>query len=96
MTSSATFRRSRERSLSFDTGCRFLPSLFDRLRKERSVLITPGDHFGVGRYIRVGYGYDVDYTLRGLARVDLTLQELKKRAGSAKSVRGETARRGAA
>ncbi len=70
--------------------------LFDRLRKERSVLITPGDHFGVGRYIRVGYGYDVDYTLRGLARVDLTLEELKKKAGRAKSVRGETARRGAA
>lgn len=71
-------------------------TLFDRLRKERSVLITPGDHFGVGRYIRVGYGYDVDYTLRGLARVDLTLEELKKKAGRAKSVRGETTRRGAA
>jgi aspartate/methionine/tyrosine aminotransferase len=71
-------------------------ALFDRLRKERSVLITPGDHFGVGRYIRVGYGYDVDYTLRGLARVDLTLQELMKKNGKAKSVRGETARRGAA
>ncbi len=71
-------------------------ALFDRLRKERSVLITPGDHFGVGRYIRVGYGYDVDYTLRGLARVDLTLQELMKKNEKAKSVRGETVRRGAA
>ena len=46
------------------------------------MLITPGDHFGVGRYIRVGFGYDVDYTLRGLARVDLTLEELKKKSGS--------------
>ena len=27
----------------------------------------------------MGYGYDVDYTLRGLARVDLTLEELKKK-----------------
>jgi aspartate/methionine/tyrosine aminotransferase len=71
-------------------------ALFDRLRKERSVLITPGDHFGVGRYIRVGYGYDVDYTLRGLARVDITLQELMKKSGKAKSVRGEVVRRGAA
>jgi aspartate/methionine/tyrosine aminotransferase len=53
--------------------------LFDRLRQERSVLITPGDHFGGGRYIRVGFGYDVDYTLRGLARVDLTLTELQKK-----------------
>jgi aspartate/methionine/tyrosine aminotransferase len=71
-------------------------ALFDRLRKQRSVLITPGDHFGVGRYIRVGYGYDVDYTLRGLARVDLTLQELMKKSGKAKSVRTVTVRRGAA
>jgi aspartate/methionine/tyrosine aminotransferase len=71
-------------------------ALFERLRKERSVLITPGDHFGLGRYIRVGYGYDVDYTLRGLARVDLTLAELTKKNGKAKSVRGEGVRRGAA
>jgi hypothetical protein len=43
------------------------------------VLITPGDHFGAGRYIRVGFGYDVDYTLRGLAQVDTTFEELKKK-----------------
>jgi aspartate/methionine/tyrosine aminotransferase len=53
--------------------------LFDQLREERSVLITPGDHFGGGRYIRCGFGYDVDYTLSGLARVDLTLQQMKKK-----------------
>jgi aspartate/methionine/tyrosine aminotransferase len=53
--------------------------LFDKLREERSVLITPGDHFGGGRYIRIGFGYDVDYTLRGLARVDVTLTELQKK-----------------
>ena len=71
-------------------------ALFDRLRKERSVLITPGDHFGVGRYIRVGFGYDVEYTLRGLARIDLTLEELKKKSGRSKAVGGEAVRRGAA
>jgi aspartate/methionine/tyrosine aminotransferase len=71
-------------------------ALFDRLRKEQSVLITPGDHFGLGRYIRVGYGYDVDYTLRGLARVDLVLEKLRKKNGRSKAVRGEMARRGAA
>lgn len=54
-------------------------ALFDRLRNERSVLITPGDHFGVGRYVRVGFGYDIDYTLRGLARMDETLAELASR-----------------
>jgi aspartate/methionine/tyrosine aminotransferase len=72
-------------------------ALFDRLRKEQSVLITPGDHFGLGRYIRVGYGYDVDCTLRGLARVDVVLQELlRKKTGRSTAVRGEVARRGAA
>jgi aspartate/methionine/tyrosine aminotransferase len=71
-------------------------ALFDRLRKEHSVLITPGDHFGLGRYIRVGYGYDVDYTLRGLARVDRTLEELKKKGSREKPVRAVAAHRGAA
>ncbi|HUO25700.1 MAG TPA: aminotransferase class I/II-fold pyridoxal phosphate-dependent enzyme [Candidatus Aquilonibacter sp.] len=76
-------------------------ALFDRLIKEQSVLITPGSHFGFGRYIRVGYGYDVDYTLRGLARVDITLEELKKsgrkgRGRISKPVPEVAARRGAA
>lgn len=76
-------------------------ALFDRLIEERSVLITPGAHFGLGRYIRVGYGYDVDYTLRGLARVDLTLEELRKaeskgKARAAKPAAADSARQGAA
>ena len=52
-------------------------ALFEKLRLERSVLIMPGAHFGIGKYLRIGYGYDLDYTLRGLARVDLTLEELR-------------------
>jgi aspartate/methionine/tyrosine aminotransferase len=76
-------------------------ALFDRLIKERSVLITPGAHFGLGRYIRVGYGYDLDYTLRGLARVDLTQEELRKaeskgKARAMKPAATDAARRGAA
>jgi aspartate/methionine/tyrosine aminotransferase len=73
-------------------------ALFDRLIKDRSVLITPGAHFGLGRYIRVGYGYDVEYTLRGLARVDLTLEELSKAESKrkAKPTTSVSARRGAA
>jgi aspartate/methionine/tyrosine aminotransferase len=70
-------------------------ALFDKLRKEQSVLITPGDHFGFGRYIRLGYGYDIDYTLSGLARVDMTLEDLKRKGSRAKPVR-PVARRGAA
>jgi aspartate/methionine/tyrosine aminotransferase len=44
--------------------------LFDRLRLEKSVLITPGAHFGIGRYIRIGFGYDIARTLEGLRRMD--------------------------
>jgi aspartate/methionine/tyrosine aminotransferase len=54
-------------------------ALFDRLRLEKSVLITPGAHFGIGKYVRIGYGYDVDKTLAGLARVTELVAKLKKR-----------------
>lgn len=52
-------------------------ALFDRLRKEKSVLVTPGSHFGIGRYIRVGFGYDLDTVKRGLDRVDELFSELR-------------------
>jgi aspartate/methionine/tyrosine aminotransferase len=54
-------------------------ALMNRVMKEQSVLIMPGDFFGMGKYLRLGYGYDLDYTLRGLARVDQVLNALKKR-----------------
>jgi aspartate/methionine/tyrosine aminotransferase len=53
--------------------------LFDRLRLEKSVLVTPGAHFGAGRYVRIGYGYDPDKTLEGLRRVDELLEALSRR-----------------
>ena len=40
-------------------------ALFDRLRLEKSVLVTPGAHFGIGKYIRIGYGYDVGKVREG-------------------------------
>ena len=43
--------------------------LANRLRTEHSVLIVPGDHFGMDRYIRFGYGERPDYLKTGLARV---------------------------
>jgi aspartate/methionine/tyrosine aminotransferase len=52
-------------------------ALFDRLRLEQSVLITPGAHFGIGKYIRVGFGYDIEKTLEGLARVDDVMRALR-------------------
>ena len=54
-------------------------ALFDRLRTRHSVLITPGSHFGIGRYIRIGYGYDIDLTLRALARVDEAFEAIRRR-----------------
>ncbi len=57
--------------------------LAERLRKEKSTLIVPGDHFGMDGYIRIGMGPPKDYLLAGLNRIDALLRELK--AGRAKS-----------
>ena len=47
--------------------------LAHRLRTEKSVLIVPGDHFGMDRFIRFGYGERPDYLRAGLARVSEVL-----------------------
>jgi len=54
-------------------------ALFDRLRREESVLITPGAHFGAGPYLRIGYGYDPARTREGLAAIDRFLRRLGSR-----------------
>lgn len=56
--------------------------LAHRLRKEKSVLLVPGDHFGMDGYVRIGIGPPTEYLLKGLDRVDALLRELK--AGKAK------------
>jgi aspartate/methionine/tyrosine aminotransferase len=43
--------------------------LVTRLREEKSVLIVPGDHFGMDHYLRIGYGEEPDYLRAGLDRV---------------------------
>jgi aspartate/methionine/tyrosine aminotransferase len=48
-------------------------ALVDRVRREQSVLLMPGDMLGAGKSLRFGFGYDIERTLRGLARVDATL-----------------------
>ena len=55
--------------------------LVDRLRADKSVLVCAGDHFGVARHLRIGFGSDADYMLRGLARIDGTLEELRAARG---------------
>src|SRR5919201_1337435 len=49
-------------------------ALIDSIREEHSVLIVPGDQFGMGKYFRIGSGSDPDYTLKGLARVSEALR----------------------
>ena len=50
--------------------------LIDRIRTEQSVLLVPGDMFGLGKGFRIGFGYDVQLTLEGLERVGLVLTDL--------------------
>ena len=50
--------------------------LAHRLRVEKSVLIVPGDHFGMDRYIRFGYGERPDYLEAGLARMSSLLTDV--------------------
>jgi aspartate/methionine/tyrosine aminotransferase len=52
-------------------------ALIDRIREEQSVLLVPGNQLGVGKYIRIGYGSDAEFLLKGLARVDETLARIK-------------------
>jgi aspartate/methionine/tyrosine aminotransferase len=44
-----------------------------KLREEKSVLIVPGDHFGMDRYLRVNYGAPAAYLEAGLARIQTML-----------------------
>lgn len=51
--------------------------LAERLRKEKSVLMVPGDHFGMDGYMRIGTGPPREYLHAGLDRVDELLRELR-------------------
>jgi aspartate/methionine/tyrosine aminotransferase len=50
--------------------------LVTRLREQKSVLIVPGDHFGMDGYLRIGFGDDVEYLRNGLNRLDEVLSDL--------------------
>ena len=56
--------------------------LFERFLEQQSVLITPGEHFGIGKFMRIGFGYDLDKTMQGLARMDIVLADLKSQKTS--------------
>ena len=43
--------------------------LVNRLRVEKSVLVVPGDHFGMDGYLRLGFGEPPEYNRAGLDRL---------------------------
>jgi aspartate/methionine/tyrosine aminotransferase len=48
--------------------------LVTRMMKEKSVLMVPGDHFGLDNYLRISFGLPHDYLRDGLDRAhDLIL-----------------------
>lgn len=50
--------------------------LAERLRAEESVLIVPGDAFGMDGYLRLGVGEHADYVLAGLDRLKALLDRI--------------------
>jgi aspartate/methionine/tyrosine aminotransferase len=51
--------------------------LVDMIREQRSVLLVSGDMFGIGKGIRIGFGYDLEHLEKGLVRVDEILSQLR-------------------
>jgi aspartate/methionine/tyrosine aminotransferase len=49
----------------------------ERLRKEKSVLIVPGDHFGLDHFVRISFGLPHDYLLPALDRIHELILEYK-------------------
>jgi aspartate/methionine/tyrosine aminotransferase len=50
--------------------------LAQRLRREKSVLIVPGDHFGLDHFLRIAFGLPEDYLVPALDRIHDLLLEL--------------------
>jgi aspartate/methionine/tyrosine aminotransferase len=46
--------------------------LIERIRTQQSVLLVPGEMFGLGNGFRVGFGFDIEHTIKGLDRAALS------------------------
>jgi len=57
-----------------DTGS---TALVERLIREKSVLLVPGDHFEMDGYLRFGYGPEQAYLLKALDRVAEVLKKMR-------------------
>jgi aspartate/methionine/tyrosine aminotransferase len=51
--------------------------LVDRLLREKSVLIVPGDHFGLDHHLRISFGLPHDYLRAGLGRIHELVGQLQ-------------------
>jgi aspartate/methionine/tyrosine aminotransferase len=49
-----------------------------RLMREKSVLIVPGDHFGLDHHLRISYGLPPEYLEAGLDRIHELIVELQR------------------
>ena len=52
--------------------------LIEKVRDEKSVLIMPGDWFGVEKHVRIGYGTPADFLQKGLSLMEETLNSLRE------------------
>jgi aspartate/methionine/tyrosine aminotransferase len=50
----------------------------ERLRKEKSVFIVPGDHFGMDKFVRISFGLPHDYLLEALNRIHELVVEMRR------------------
>jgi len=50
--------------------------LMERFRDEQSLLVVPGNHFGMEGYLRIGLGNEPEDLKAGLARMDQVLESL--------------------
>jgi aspartate/methionine/tyrosine aminotransferase len=48
----------------------------EKLRREKDLLVVPGDHFGMDRYLRLGFGNPRDELLDGLGRIAEAFREI--------------------
>jgi aspartate/methionine/tyrosine aminotransferase len=51
------------------------------LIQEKSVLIVPGDHFGMDKFIRVSFGLPHNYLKEGLKRIQQLVTEIREKHG---------------
>ena len=52
--------------------------IMQRLLKEKSVLIVPGDHFGMDNYLRIGYGPPPEYLKEALDQINEILESIRR------------------